>query len=500
MSGPPSSENGSRRSRWRVAGLYAIALLPFLTLAALEWPSHPDLDGSDYAQYKAHALALLEGRPYTDTGYLYTELESRFSPQAYPPGWPASLAAAFVLFGRSDGVAKGLTLLFACALLLGAGAYLGRRTSHALGAATVLLLGLSPLMVTHSVAPLSDVPFAAAVWWTILLADRHGHWAAGRAMLVTVAAGVAVLLRPHGMILVGALGIWGIAVRRERGPWALAPAGALGLAIAIGRSHLPATAVRAFQPPREMAENLVTVRRVDVLAVFEGHLYPFHGDLPNDVYHVVSFLLMAVGIVAFARRYPRSSGLWFAAVYALGLAITSFGAIESRFAIPILPVTVFGLLYGVAVLASRWNARARTIAPVVLAGLLAVVTTFKAFTVERPPPLRSDPAYLDLLDVVGSRAGAGVRLVSFRPRYIALETGVPGMPTLRVEDIAAHFDAWCRGGITHVLLGDMELRPSGDRATRSAIASRPEAFSLEYFNDEFELYRFDPALGCRSSR
>ncbi|MFN8583375.1 MAG: hypothetical protein U0163_20660 [Gemmatimonadaceae bacterium] len=36
-----------------------------------EWSWPPPPDARDYAQYFLHARALLEGRPYAETGYIF---------------------------------------------------------------------------------------------------------------------------------------------------------------------------------------------------------------------------------------------------------------------------------------------------------------------------------------------------------------------------------------------------------------------------------------------
>jgi len=487
----------ARPARWQVGALSALALLPFLTLAAFEWPSQPDLDNPDYAQYEAHAIALLQGRPYTDTGYVFASRSWGFGPRAYPPGWPLVLAGSFALFGANDAVAKAVTLAFACALLLIAGAYVGRMANTPyVGIATTVLLGLSPRFVSASVSPLSDIPFAALVWLTILVADGRGRWGPGRAAAITLTAGLAVLFRPHGLILIGALAVWALITRRERGPWAAAPPAVLALGALVGRILVPQADLRAFPPLHELWENLTRRGIGDVVAVLESHLYPFPGDVANDVYHVVSLLVMCLGLVIIVRRRPRSLALWFAPLYAFGVAALAYLGVNPRYAIPLFPLFVWGLLEGVAALAGRLRSGWTSIAPLALALSLALVATANVALGERPPPLRERPAYVELVAELGRYDPGTTRIVSFRPRALALETGIPGLVSFNDPDIRVHLEVWCAHGITHVLLGNLGIRPAADAAIRRVVESRPEAFTLEFSNDEFELYRFDPGLAC----
>ena len=480
---------------WRTARL-ALALIPFALLAAREWGYQLDLNPADHIQYIEHARALLEGRPYTDTGYIFNETMRNFAPPAYPPGLPLALAAAFAVFGVSQAVAKAVTLLFGFGFIVLAGLYFNRER-RGLGVAVALTLGLSAKYTEMSVGVMSDVPFAFFVWLAILLADRREAWTLGTAALVTLSAGIAVLFRPHGLLLMPALAIWGVLRFRERGWLALTPAAALSLATVVGRWIVGPEALRGFPRAFVLWNTLTTPDFRYRLALLESHLYPFSSDLANDVFHVFSLGLMLIGLTAFTLRRWRSLAVIFALLYALALAAIPGHTI--RWSFPLYPLWIFGVYNGVRLLVDRLFPHRGVAIATVLAACLAIPVTVRGLTRDRLPPRHEMPEFVELMAFLEERAaGDGdMRIAAFRPRWIAVETGSRGMPLITIDDPELQIREWCRYEITHVLLGGFDTGRRGTVASRRAIASNPEAFTSEFMNEEYEVMALDrSALGC----
>ncbi|MGH7694019.1 MAG: hypothetical protein ACRENH_03515, partial [Gemmatimonadaceae bacterium] len=79
----------ARSSAQRYAGwMFIIAMLPFAVLAAHHWNWGAPPGFGDHAQYLAHARAIVDGRAYTDVGYIYHPAAPMVGPRAYPPGLP----------------------------------------------------------------------------------------------------------------------------------------------------------------------------------------------------------------------------------------------------------------------------------------------------------------------------------------------------------------------------------------------------------------------------
>src|SRR5258705_13376631 len=78
---PPPTATASR-TVVRVVQWLAVALL--VVFALRHWRNGPLAESDDYAQYFLHARALLHGRAYWDTGYLYNPQAAWVGPLNYP--------------------------------------------------------------------------------------------------------------------------------------------------------------------------------------------------------------------------------------------------------------------------------------------------------------------------------------------------------------------------------------------------------------------------------
>jgi hypothetical protein len=371
------------------------------------------------------------------------------------------------------------------------GAYFWRHATPLLAVAVTLLVGLSPDFVSFSVAPLSDVPFCGLVWATILLVDRPSPWTWKRVIGVTGLAGAAILFRPHGLVLVPALLLWGLLNQRRLGWWPLVPGLVLSVAGIVGRSLVPGSAVRPLPSIRNLVGQFIDPTPRYHFALFESHLYPFPGNLPNDVYHVLSVALMLIGLFAFARSNPRRFSLVFTVIFALALA--SLRAVDLRYAWPLYPLFVFGLVNGVRVVFERVMRGGGKRFALAFASLLAVVTVGRALAHPPEPRKLDDPAVVTLFQYLQTQtAEAPIRVAFIRPRVLAWKTGIHAMPLSPVKDPQRHLEGWCEHEITHVVLGDMGLSSERGLQTRQAIESDPDRFDLEYRNGEFEVYGILP--------
>src|SRR5262245_23877625 len=79
--------------------LLAAALIAFII--AVQWWALPKGHdwGDDFAMYVSHARNLVEGRDYSDTGYIFNPHYSHVGPRNYPPVTPLLLTLPYAAFG-----------------------------------------------------------------------------------------------------------------------------------------------------------------------------------------------------------------------------------------------------------------------------------------------------------------------------------------------------------------------------------------------------------------
>jgi hypothetical protein len=233
--------------------------------------------------------------------------------------------------------------------------------------------------------------------------------------------------------------------------------------------------------------------------IFSAHLYPFPWDRANDLYHVLAAVLMLVGLTIWGRDAFRRYAVAFCGGYVALLMVVP--VIAGRYMWVVYPIFAFGLVRGLTWVAgllrpsSQADARARL--ALAAAAVLAVLNVAWA---ERPaargPAFTALPEVQQLFGALTTLAAEQpVRVAFVRPQVLALQTGIPSMPTFRAtpEVVTAELDRLC---ITHVVLGDLDLAPRTDAAFRETVRTYPDSFRLEYSNARFELQRYT-AVACQ---
>jgi Dolichyl-phosphate-mannose-protein mannosyltransferase len=199
--------------------LMALAFLAFLGFA--RWFSTDVPGGADWWGYVSEAARITHGHLYEpesvlsplgipeDSGFTeplgYTSRGRGGTVPVYPFGYPLLMAVAMLLAGHH--AAFWVTPILAAAAVL-LTYVLGRALlGRAGGAIAALLLALLPNFIWGAIQPLSDVPaaFFCALALVALLAVRRGVAAD---VLLGVALGLGVWVRPNMALLVAVIGAW----------------------------------------------------------------------------------------------------------------------------------------------------------------------------------------------------------------------------------------------------------------------------------------------------
>jgi len=469
----------------------AASVLPFVLFAALRAPGGYAAGTGDHAQYALHAHALADGRPYADTGYLYSTRNPVIGPRAYPPGLSFTLWPFLGLGGEEGAPFRILVLLTTALFLWTAGNYFAARAGLAVGVAVTLLSGLSLELLHHASRISSDVFFCTLVWGVIALADRAGRWSWGRVVLVALLGSVAIAFRSAGIALVPAA-VFLCLVRRREVSWRpLVPAALwLGSFFALN-AWLPSAASYAEQMPKTlggMVEAAVASALAYRWALEDALLSPLPWAWANTAWHAVGILLALVGLFAGGWRWGRSFLGGFVVFYVGVLLAWPMHVV--RYAWPLVPVFLalafYGLQQSLALL--RIDAKRRQVAVLALALLLLIAQC----VVVHDAPLPEDPRdHPDFQALVAQLDPATTRLAVFEPRVLAWHAGVPSMGLFEgsPDEWLAELQAQ---GITHVVVGDLGTAPVGTASLRAAVDTHPKRFPLQYANDAFSLFQFRP--------
>lgn len=480
--------------------IYLACIVPFVILAAHQWSYLPRLTDGDFAQYILHAKALVEGRGYTDTGYIFTPFSYLVGPRAQPPGLPLLLSPLVALFGPDLMVLKSVVVLSAVCFAMIAARYFGRRENVWTGAAVALLTTLALQTQHATISVIADLPFAAACWWLISLADREGAWTGYRAAVVTALGGVVVAFRVAGAaagvaVLIFALLCPPAQKRAASLPlvlWALGGLAALGL---VGE-FIPFAKQVMQLPQANILERMLDFAQHAKEAVLFALLYPFRGDKPNDVYHALFLIPMTLGGVRFLVRYRRTFAWSFTLAYMMMLALSPVQ--EARYIWPLYPVLAYALVDGMSTMLRTITSVPGLVprAPAVAFGTLAVLAmlaTFRAFGKPAPRSLLGDPDAQSLFSWLKTESERSPeRVVFINPRVLTFATGIPAMAPIYARNprILAEFE---KRRITSVVLGDLGMGEVADSILRTLITESPDRFTPVYANPSFEVIRFAAA-------
>ncbi|MEZ4423454.1 MAG: hypothetical protein R3E98_08600 [Gemmatimonadota bacterium] len=476
---------------WGRRGAWGFALA-LAGVALWRWFAAGSPPGGDWAQYLGHAWALVQGRPYDDTGYLYTDLAWTVGPLRYPPGLPLTLAPLLAWLGPASEAPRLLMHAFLAGFLAASAAWLAREDEPLLAAAATGMAGLSLLIQDVPQVVGSDLGFCALAWGVILLADRPGAWSTGRILaLATLGAG-ALLYRIAAAPLLPAL-VWvAMARRREIGlratlPLLLWTAALLVVLTRFGPGGAPADTMAAGSSGGGGRDLLATlewvVRRLDSkllryrFAAFETWLYPFPVPLLNHAWHVAAIPLTALGLAPWLWRRRASFG----AAFLLGtLAMLAVLPVwQSRYLWVLAPFLAWGLVRGLRDLLGRVGtpaphtagARAALVVAVLMVGALVQ-------TVREPRPRidREEATFAAVRDTLRALpAEPPVRLASNRPRKVAWYTGLPAMPIFDRELDVFVAEA-TRQHLTHAVITEAGTEPELLARWDAWMRERPELF------------------------
>jgi hypothetical protein len=481
----------------RQALLLAACLLPLLVVVIVRWHYLPRISEGDYAHYLLHAQALAEGRPYGDTGYIYTRLNFIIGPPLQPPGWPVILAPVIALFGLSWGVLKALMVILTMVFAVLAGRHFGRREGWLVGVAVALLVTLALEGQYVTGVTMSDVPFAVALWAMLYVADADGPWTWKRAVAVAALGGVAVSIRVAGVAVGPAAALYVLMRPRSERKMAAIPLVAWGV---------PALAVLAFKPDlipfgrQVLPDWRVLPKRVEVSwghysnSTLPMMLYPFPNNFANDVYHVALAALIVYGVGRFLVRWRGSFTWCFAISY--GLLIVFSPVHAGRYMWPLYPLLLTAAVSGAISLLQRLVPRTKG-APasrIVFASfaLIAIASATRMVFQAPPRTLLGEPDVQTLFTWAReTSAREPIRVLFMNPRVLTLETGVPAMgPVFAAPDrvLVELSDK----KITHAIIGDLGLPSLAHQAVSAAVRDRPEHFEPVYENNSFRVYRVVP--------
>ena len=441
------------RRRRLDAGAAALALL--VTFIGLRWNTRV-AGGADAYGYVSQVDLWLRGNLHLDQsfaasvpwpnprwsfaplGYVPAPASQEIVPQ-YPAGLPLLMAAARVAFGSC--AIFWVVPLCGGALVLATYAIGCRIGRPAVGLAAAWLVATSPAMLFMLVAPMSDVPAAAA--WTIAIACALGGTVAAAAS-AGAAAAVAMLIRPNLVALAAIVGVW-LAARGTTKLLAFAAVASIG-AIAVGliNARLYGSALRSGY---DLTDGFAIAYVWPNIQRYGAWLIAAETPLP-----LAGLIALAVPSAALWRTAAAQRAQWLfaaaaAAVWMFYLLYVPWDAWwYLRFLLPAWPLMAIGAaaLAGAAARSGRWHRHAAT-AALVAVGVHGLIAAKRRAVFD---VARGEAKYVDVARVVDGITDPDAAIISAQHsgslRYYAgrltvrWDTGDPAWLDRTAEWLAAH--------------------------------------------------------------
>jgi hypothetical protein len=417
------------------------ALAPLVLLVVAHWPVLPGLTTGDYAQYILHAQAIADGRPYTETGYLFHPGARLIGPVAYPPGLSLTLAPILATGADPPTALRAVVALSIGLMVVLTLVYLRDRDEAWAAALAAAMAGVAVETSGGTLAMGSDAGFAALMWATILVIDRPGTPSTGRLAAIAALGAAAMAYRLPGIVLIPALALHAFlrpAVERRRllvvpAVWLVLGIVALVLLEPL-RTNLDGQIADVLRAAGRLLRRVHRYPQIAATAV----LHPFGRPLLNDGYHVLAGALIAIGGVRLTRRYWRSMLFVCALAYTAVIVATPFAS--ARLFWPVYPVLALCLVHGGYWVATRVGFRAPAARNVTVAfiGAVIVAGTVREARRSPPPSLLGNPDMAAVITWIRDHPERPtMRALFYNPRVLTLETGVPamGVPALPPEEI-----------------------------------------------------------------
>jgi hypothetical protein len=473
----------SLRNKVLLGGLLgAMALFHFLTIS----PGHGW--GDDFAMYISHAKNLVEGRDYSDTGYIYNPEEPIAPPRA-PPGLPLLLAPIYAVRGVDLVAMKMLMVAAFIAALAFLALLVQRWEGFGSALAVTALVGLHPFFWDFKNNVLSDLPFLCFFLGGLWLGERTlesstlPSWRFREGLALGITWWLAYATRSIGLVLPVAFVATELSIRRRLHRSTL-------LALTVFAS-LAALQAAFLQGPSDYF-GLFSFRPAQIAPRAVAYIRNFRGLFDSGFSHngaravfAITAILATVGMIRSWMTGKRTPAI-ISVVY-LGVMLLWPWDAGVRYLIPVIPLYFYFVIAGLSLVEQRL-ARWRLLISICAASVILMIYGagyYRGMTVPRPPGIDS-PNAQSLFAFVRKSTPSTAVVVFKKPRALALYTGRKAA----IYTTSGNGNPWDfieKIGATHVAL----IRRSRQDSSYLALLerARPHSLTQVFANDEFAVYQ-----------
>ena len=520
-----SSTGGNRQIAGAIrAGWWKPFLLCAVAALMLASNSSGHNWGGDFSQYVSHAINIVEGRTYADTGHI-RNLTVFVGPHAYPPVFPMMLAPVYSLFGLDWFALKVIVVACFCLSLYVITLLGGNGLGKAHEAGLIMVLALNPHLWAANNEILSDYPFLLLCLLTLAVFNRwftaeplqgRGQWSSstGFALVLGLLLYLCYATREIGLVLVPAVLCYDLfhfrKIRRVTGVSLVVFLALSVLQLAVLRdaavdidkqqriaefSEKHGVASVPLSHLKSVSENLSLVNVVRQVRLYAGQvrgIWPGGDDVIIQIARWTAFFLALVfALVAYLRAVISGPGILelFVAGY-LAILLIFAGNQGLRYMLPVIPVF---FLYAFKLHSELMSSRYRVI--MISVGVLFVTATtasyasgFREYSNKTHRGITDSQAEM-FFDYVRNETPEDSIFVFQKPRVLSLMTGrtASAWPVRDKQDLLLEYMNTI--GARYFVASDIDR--GGNARPVQAPPDLSDRLKLDYSNEFFQVYKLD---------
>jgi hypothetical protein len=442
--------------------------------------------GDDFSMYIRHAMNIVEGKAYADTGYILNPYYPFLGPQAYPPVFPILLSPVYYWFGLNLQAMKVEIILFFSVFLFIFWLTIKDELPFPHQVAVITILGINPYFWEFKDQVISEIPFLLFTFVGLLFIQRakKPHPSQKVSILYAVATGfiiyVAYGIRSAGGILLPCLLLYDLLVSKRLTSFAIIATAVAVPMIALQNVLLPAAT--------SIYVSLFTFKLENIYSNSIQYSLSMSTIMDNGYSRAIQLVFFAIlcgfALIGYLISFRKNVTIYalFMPMY-MGMVLIFSGFGGARYLIPIMPLFVLYIFMGVN---TKYPRGAERIILAIL--ILGIFGSYAGkYTTENYGPITNGinkQEARDLFAYIRANTEEDAILIFRKPRALALFTGRRALVFQFHESEESTISYFREVGADYLVDG---LTAPG--YLREFIKDREECFKLVYSNSDFRVYK-----------
>lgn len=453
--------------------------------------------GDDFAMYIHHAQNIAEGRPYTDTGYIYNP-RNVIGPTTYPPIYPLLLVPVYKLWGMNLTAMKVEVILIFLLALLAIYLAFRRELEWPYLVALIALVGFHPLFWLFKDQIGSDLPFLLFTYLSFYFiheawrVKRTRVWQIIYALLISLLIGLAFGTRSIGLVLIPCLFVYYVIRSKGLGLFSIFT---LFLTAAVIYLQTESSQVMSAYADH-FGINTLDMALAHSRALLQAFALFWENGYNGILWLPLFVTLTGLAVVGYVVRISKKQITCFELFvpFYLGPFIVLPVTIEWRYAMPVIPLYIFFVFLGIQAISGLAGKQWRTIKKCAFVGVLLAILLSYAGHYSRLDfgPIQhgvAQPETQQLFDYVQREIGQDEVVIFSKPRALSLFTGRAAATWHYAREDSELWDFFRQINASYLIVGGANVVINPQTFIQNFAARNQARLQETFANADFRVYR-----------